>query len=63
MVGYSNKTNNNKTNMLCVVGNIGLMEHVVLFDPTQTEFFINKTSSLMNKVSFGTVIPCIRGEV
>ena len=33
------------------------------FDPTQTEFFINETSSLMNKVSFGTVIPCIRGEV
>ena len=33
------------------------------FDPTQTEFFINETSSLMKKVSFGTVIPCIRGEV
>ena len=33
------------------------------FDPTQTEFFINETSSLMNQVSFGTVIPCIRGEV
>ena len=32
------------------------------FDPTQTEFFINETSSLMNKVSCGTVIPCIRGE-
>ena len=31
MVGYSNKTNNNKTNILCVVGNIGLMDHVVLF--------------------------------
>ena len=24
---------------------------------------LNETSSLMNKVSFGTVIPCIRGEV
>ena len=33
------------------------------FDPTQTEFFINETSSLMNQVSFDTVIPCIRGEV
>ena len=33
------------------------------FDPTQTEFFINETSSLMNQVSFGTVIPCDRGEV
>ena len=33
------------------------------FDPTQTEFFINETSSLMNIVSFSTVIPCIRGEV
>ena len=26
------------------------------FDPTQTEFFINETSSLMNQVSVGTVI-------
>ena len=33
------------------------------FIPTQTEFVINETSSLMNIVSFGTVIPCIRGEV
>ena len=33
------------------------------FDPTQTEFFINETSSLMNQVSCGTVIPCDRGEV
>ena len=33
------------------------------FDPTQTEFFINETSSLMNQVRFGTVIPCICGEV
>ena len=33
------------------------------FDHTQTEFFINELSSLMNKVSFGTVIPCIRDEV
>ena len=32
-------------------------------DPTQTEFFINETSSPMKKVSFGSVIPCIRGEV
>ena len=32
-------------------------------DPTQTEFFINGTSSPMKQVSFGTVIPCIRGEV
>ena len=32
-------------------------------DPTQTEFFINKTSSAMKQVSSGTVIPCIRGEV
>ena len=31
MVGYSNKTNNNKTNIVCVVGNIGLMDNVVLF--------------------------------
>ena len=31
------------------------------FDPTQTEFFINET--LMNRVSFGTVIPCIGNEV
>ena len=31
MVGYSNKTNNNKTNILWDVGNIGLMDHVVLF--------------------------------
>ena len=33
------------------------------FDPTQTKFFINETSSLMHQVSFDTVIPCIRGEV
>ena len=33
------------------------------FDPTQTEFFINDTSSFMNQVSFGTVIPYDRGEV
>ena len=33
------------------------------FDPTQTEFYINETSSLMNAVSFDSVIPCIRGEV
>ena len=33
------------------------------FDPTQTEFFIKETSSLMNQVSFGTVIPCIGREV
>ena len=33
------------------------------FDPTQTEFVINDTSYLMNEVSFGTVIPCDRGEV
>ena len=33
------------------------------FDPTQNEFFINETSSLMKQVSFGTVISCIRGEV
>ena len=39
------------------------MDHVVLFDPTQTECFINETSSPMNQVSFGTVIPCISGEV
>ena len=32
-------------------------------DPTQTEFFINETSSPMKQVSFGTVIPCIRSEV
>ena len=39
------------------------MDHVVLFDPTQTEFFQQRDILLMNKVSFGTVIPCIRGEV
>ncbi len=33
------------------------------FDPTQTEFFINETSTLMNQVSFGTVILCIGNEV
>ena len=33
------------------------------FDPNQTKFFINETSSLMQQVSFDTVIPCIRGEV
>ena len=33
------------------------------FDPTQTEFFINKTSSLIKQVSFDTVILGIRGEV
>ena len=33
------------------------------FYPTQTEFFINETSSLMNQVSFGTVMPCIGSEV
>ena len=33
------------------------------FDHTQTEFFINETSSLVNQVSFDTVIPCILGEV
>ena len=33
------------------------------FDPTQTEFFINETSSPMKQVSFGIVIPCIRAEV
>ena len=33
------------------------------FDPTQTEFFMNETSCRMNKFSFDTVIPCIRGEV
>ena len=32
-------------------------------DPTQTEFFINETCSLMNQVSFGTVISCIGNEV
>ena len=32
-------------------------------DPTQTEFFITEASSPMKKVSFGTAIPCIRGEV
>ena len=26
-------------------------------------FFINETASLMNQVSFGTVIPCIGREV
>ena len=34
------------------------------FDPpTQTEFVISETFSLMNQVSFGTVIPCIGVEV
>ena len=33
------------------------------FDPTQSYFFINETASLMNHVSFGTIIPCIGGEV
>ena len=33
------------------------------FDPTQSYFFINETASLMNQVSFGTVIPCIGREV
>ena len=33
IVGYSNKANNNITNILGVVGNIGLMDHVVLFLP------------------------------
>ena len=33
------------------------------FDPTQTEFFINELSSLINQVSVGTVIPCICDEV
>ena len=32
-------------------------------DPAQSYFFINETSSLMNQVSFGTVIPCIGNEV
>ncbi len=27
---YSNKANNNIKTVLCVVGNIGLMDHVVL---------------------------------
>ena len=30
IIGYSNKANNDTKNMLCVVGNIGLMDHVVL---------------------------------
>ena len=33
------------------------------FDPTQSYFFINETASLMNLVSFGTVISCIGREV
>ena len=33
IVGYSNKANNNIKNILGVVGNIGLMDHVVLFLP------------------------------
>ena len=33
IVGYSNKANNNIYNILGVVGNIGLMAHVVLFLP------------------------------
>ena len=32
-------------------------------DPTQIEFVITETSFHMKQVSFGTVIPCIRGEV
>ena len=32
-------------------------------DPTQIEFSITETSSHIKQVSFGTVIPCIRGEV
>ena len=32
-------------------------------DPTQTECFINETSSPMKQVSVGTVIPYIRDEV
>ena len=33
------------------------------FDPAQSELFINETSPLMTKVRFGTVIPCIGGEM
>ena len=37
--------------------------HLGSFDPIQSYFFINETTSLMNRVSFGTVIPCIGREV
>ena len=45
MVGYSNKTNNNKTNMLCVVGNIGLKCY---YRPTASLQLNNKRNTKYN---------------